>query len=143
MTQSTKKAASATTKTVAMLDTAHGKVSQVANSCKDMCSGNISALVEAGNTASQTAMQISNQIMESNKQTYSDLVQLSRDAFACRTMQDVTDLQKKSLHQLCTNYLDNATKLMGMVFDSCNDAMTPINDRTAEASDQIRKAIAA
>ena len=125
-----------------LLRTADG-FNRAATEGMDICSGNIGAFVESGDVASRIFQDISNEMMESCNRTLSEVVELSRETFACKTLNDMIELQNRAVQQVCDNYFATTNKLCSMLFDSCTEALAPINKRTAIASEQIRKKMAA
>ncbi len=125
-----------------LLRTADG-FNRAATEGMDICSGNIGAFVESGNVASRIFQDISIEMVESCNRTLSDFAEFSQEAFACRSINDVVEVQNRAVQQLCDNYFATTNKMCGMLFDSCAEALVPINKRTAIASDQIRKTLAA
>ncbi len=113
-----------------------------ANECMKICSGNISAIVESGSAASQIFKQVQHEIMESCNRVFSDYAEISKKALACRTLKDLSELQSEAMQQVSDGYFDTTNKLFRVVFNSCTEALEPISERTAAASEQIRKAMA-
>lgn len=114
-----------------------------ASKCMNICSGNISAIVESGSAASHAFRDVQHEMMECYNRIFSDYVEISKEAFACRTIKDMTELQSRAMQQVSDSHFDTTNKLFRMVFDSFSEALEPINERTAIASEQIRKAMTA
>jgi hypothetical protein len=102
----------------------------------NICSGNISALVESGNAASRIFQETSNEIIESCNRTLSICTEISREAIVCRTINDVMELQNSVVQQIYENYFTTANKLYEMLF-------SPFIKRSASVSNQIPKTMAA
>jgi hypothetical protein len=115
----------------------------VAAECREICTGNASAILESGNAASHTFQKISNEIVKSNNRTFLEFAEILKESFACRTLDGILKLQNKAMHQMTDSYFNSTNKLCGLLFDSCNEALEPLSERTAVASKQIRKAMAA
>jgi hypothetical protein len=81
--------------------------------------------------------------METGNRNFSDMSEISREAFACRTLKDVTELRRRAVQQIGDSYFNATNKLSGVLFDSCSEILEPLNERTAVASKQLRKAMAA
>lgn len=114
-----------------------------ANECMKICSGNISAIVESGSVVPHVFKQVQHEMMESCNRIFSDYAEISKKALACRTLKDLSELQSEAMQQVSDSYFGTTNKLFQLVFDSCAEALEPISERTAAASDQIRKAMAA
>lgn len=116
---------------------------RVAGELADVCSDNITAYIESGTKVSRIFQNLGNEIMEAGNRTLSDCAEFSREALACRTVKDVVNLQNKMTQQILDNYFEETSKLSEMLFESCNEALEPLNEQTAVASEHIRKAMAA
>jgi hypothetical protein len=116
---------------------------RVGTECATICSENINACIESGNKALPILQNITGELMESCNRSFSELAEISKEASSCRTMKSMIELQNKTVRQVLGNYFDTTNKLCGMLFDSCSEAFEPINERTAVASEQFRKALAA
>ncbi len=116
---------------------------RVAGDLAGVCSDNITACIESGTKVSRIFQNISNEIMESGNRSLSDFAEFSREVLACRTIKDMVALQSKASRQMLDNYFAEAGKLSEMLFENCNEALEPLNEQTAMAFEQIRKAMAA
>jgi phasin family protein len=108
-----------------------------------VCSENINACVESGSKISNNLQNFSSEIMENCNRSFSNLAEIATMAVACRTPNDMLELQSRAVQQVFENYFNLTTKLYSMLFDSYSEAMEPIRERTSESSEQIRKAFAA
>jgi hypothetical protein len=111
--------------------------------CMDICSGNLNVYAESGSKVSQIFQNISSEFIESCNRNFSDMAELSQQALACRTLKDVIELRSRSVQQVCNSYFNATNKLSGLLFDSCSEVLDSLNERTAMASKQLRKAMAA
>ena len=115
----------------------------VAAECKNACSDHMGALAKSGNAASNLIQNFSTEIAKNHTRTVSDLAALSKEAFGCRTIDDMVGLYDKVLQCTWNPYLDVTNKLCSMWFDSYEDAREQLDERTATTSERIRKAMAA
>ena len=97
--------------------------SRASRECADLCCENFSGMVEAGSAATRVIQNVNNEILQSCNQNFSDLAELSSEAFACRTLKDVTEFQSKAVQQLSENYFDMTNKLCSLVSDGCTEAL--------------------
>ena len=86
---------------------------------------------------------MSTEILEGANRKLAICAEISQEAFACRTVNDMVELQNSAVQQLCDNTFATSSKLCNILFDSWAKALAPINERTSVASNQIRKAMAA
>ncbi|MDX1974876.1 MAG: phasin family protein [Rickettsiales bacterium] len=101
---------------------------------------NIEAAIEYSNVAAALAKDISAEAFEAANKAFADNVELSKDVFACRTINDMLELQNKVAKQSIDNFFNQSLKLSGMIFEYTNEALEPINERIAQTSEQISKA---
>ena len=116
---------------------------RMAHECMGVCTSALSAGVESGSAASRTLSEMGSQIMENVNRAFSDNAELLKEAFACRTVGDAAKLQEKFWQRTFVRYSDEATAMMDTLFDGCGKAMEPLQEQTANASGQLRKAMAA
>jgi hypothetical protein len=85
-------------------------------------------------------MNISNEIIENCSRTASELSGISQEALACRTLNDVMELQTRSCEQLSASYFDMANKISRIAFDAWAEALAPVIRRADTSSKHLRKA---
>lgn len=103
---------------------------------------NVDACIEAGTIGSNLAKEMGEEIAETCNKVFTDCVELSKEALACRTINDVMELQNRAFRQLMDHCFSQSSKLCGMAMEGCNEAMEPINERIASSSEQLCKAMA-
>lgn len=111
--------------------------------CATIARDNMDACIECSTVASSVAQDITTEISECCNRAFSDAVELSKDAFNCRTLNDILEWQSRAFRQTMDTAFSESNKLSNILFQSCTDALEPINERIAEASDQISKVLAA
>lgn len=104
---------------------------------------NIETAVECGNLTASLVKDISSEVFENANRTFSDNVEISKDFFACRTINDMMDLQSRVAKQAIDSFFNQSVKLSGMFFEYSTEALEPINERVAQATEQFSKALAA
>lgn len=107
-----------------------------------MSRDNVETMVECGNLAASLAKDVSSEIIEYANKTFSDNVELSKSVFACRTINDMVDLQNRIVKNSLDSFFNQSSKLSGMVFEYSSEAIEPINERFAQATEQMSKALA-
>lgn len=108
-----------------------------------ICRDNMEACLEACNTTANVAGTMTSEISECCNRLFSDSIELSKEAFECRTVNDLVELQSKAMRQTLDTCFNETNKLCNMAFECCNDALEPINERVAEASEKLSKVMTA
>ena len=103
---------------------------------------NVETAIECGNLTAALAKDLSTEIFETGNRTFSDNLELSKEFFTCRTFNDMFELQNRIVKNSLDTFFNQSVKLSGLVFEYTTEALEPINDRVAQASDQISKALA-
>jgi phasin family protein len=104
---------------------------------------NIETAIECGNMTAALAKDVSSEVFEYANKAFSDNVELSKDFFACRTINDMFELQNRLVKSSIDNFFNQSVKLSGMVFEYTTEALEPINERVAQATEQFSKSLAA
>lgn len=104
---------------------------------------NVEAMIECCNVTSNVCKNLSGEMAETCNKSFSDSVELTKEAFNCRTINDVADLQSRALKQALDTCFTEANKLCNMAFECATEALEPINERVCEASEQLAKVMAA
>ena len=105
-----------------------------------MCSENIGALLSSGTSASRCCMNISNEIIANCNNLATELSEISQEALACRTINDVMELQTRSMEQLSSSYFDMVNKISRTAFDAWAEVLAPVIKQTDTYSKQMHKA---
>ncbi len=101
--------------------------------------GNLEAFAECGNTAASFARDLSSECFESGSRAVSDSMELSKEFFGCRTLNDFFDVQNRMFRQSLDNFFSQSSRISNMAFEYTNEALEPINERVAEATEQFSK----
>ena len=109
----------------------------------DICSGNMGAYAESGSHVYQVLQKMSGEIMESYHLAFTNLAELSRDALDCRTFEDMSQLQHKASKRGLEICFHEAGKLSNLMLNCSSKMLEPITERTATASSEIQKVLAA
>ncbi len=104
---------------------------------------NLEACLECSATFSNLAKTMSQEVSDYMSRTFSDQVELSKEAFSCRTLNDMIELQNKVVKQSIDSYFNECMKLYNMVFECASEAVEPINQRISDATEQMSRVLAA
>jgi len=104
---------------------------------------NIESCMECGNMTASLAKDLSSEAFESANKAFSDSIELSKEFFACRTLNDMIELQNRAVKSVMDNFFSESVRLSNKLFEYSREALEPINERVAQATEQFRKALAA
>ncbi len=102
---------------------------------------NVEAMVECGNLTASLAKDISSELVEYANKAFSDNVEISKNIFACRTINDMVDLQTKIMKSSFDSFFNQSSKITGMLFEYSTEALEPINERVSQATEQLSKTL--
>jgi phasin family protein len=102
---------------------------------------NIETCVECSNAGAALAKDISSEVFEFANKAFSEQLELSKELFACRTINDMFELQNRVFKSSVDNLFNESAKLSGMVFEYTSEALEPVNERIAQATDQFNKVL--
>ncbi len=105
--------------------------------------GNIETCVECGNLTASFARDLGTEAFEAANRALSDNMEVSKEFFGCRTINDFFDVQNRMFNQSLDNFFSQSSRLSNMMFEYTTEALEPINERVAEATEQLSKAVAA
>ncbi|MEZ5690826.1 MAG: phasin family protein [Rickettsiales bacterium] len=100
---------------------------------------NVEAAIECGNLTASLAKDVSGEIVEYASKSFSENVELSKDIFACRTINDMVDLQTRVIKNSFDSLLNQSGRISNMFFEFSSEALEPINERMSQASEQLSK----
>lgn len=104
---------------------------------------NLETCMECGNMTAALAKDISAEVVESANKVFSESLELSKEFFACRTLNDMVELQNRALRSSVDNFFNQSVKLSGLFFEFSTEALEPINERVAQATEQFSKTLSA
>lgn len=103
---------------------------------------NLEACVECGNIVADLSKAVSEELFEFGNDLFSKNVELSKKIFACRTINDMFDLQSKVFKTNIDSIFNETAKISEMTFKMASKASEPLNERAAEATKRLKKAFA-
>ncbi len=106
-----------------------------------MSRDSVDAAIECGNLTASLAKDLSSELVECANKAFSDNIELSKNIFACRTINDMVDLQTKVVKNSLDNFFNQSGKITSMLFEYSSEAIEPINERIAQATEQFSKSI--
>lgn len=104
---------------------------------------NVEACIECGNIATNLIQNFSGEVFAFANNAISENVEISKEIFSCRTVNDLFDLQSRLFRTNIDNFFNQSVKLTELAFQYASEAAEPINERVAEATERFGKSIAA
>lgn len=103
---------------------------------------NMEACVECGNIAAELSKVVSEEVFEFSNDLFSKNLDLSKKIFACRTINDMFDLQSKVFKANIDSVFSETAKISEMTFKMASKASAPLNDRVSEVTKRLSKTFA-
>ncbi len=113
------------------------------NDAMAMSQDNIEAVVECGNIAAGISKTMSEEMFNFANDIFSQNVELSQEIFACRTLNDMFELQSKIFKSNIDGVFNETAKISEMMFQMASKAAEPISERMADATDRMTRTLAA
>ena len=104
---------------------------------------NIEACIESGNITANMSREISEELFNFANEVMSNNIDISKDVFSCRTINDVFELQSKMFRNNVDRLFNQSARISEMVFETMTKASEPLSERMVEASDKLSKSFAA
>lgn len=104
---------------------------------------NIEACIECSNVAADMSKSLSAEVFNYANEMFSDNVEMSKEFFRCRTINDMFELQSRLARSNMDKLFSESTRFSEMLFRYASEAVEPINERVAEATERFSKTIAA
>lgn len=120
-------------------DSASGSMQNV----MDFSRENVEACVECGNIAANISQSMSEEMVNAANRTIAQNVELSKNMFNCRTLNDVFDLQSRFVKENMEHFFNESMKMSELAFQSAADASQPLNERVNEASEKMKEMVGA
>jgi hypothetical protein len=113
------------------------------NEAAEISRENAEAIAACGNIAVNVSKQMGSELMGFANKSFADQVELSKQALACRTLNDMFDLQNRAVKTSLDAFFSESVKMSEMLFQCASDISEPLNDRILESTDRLTKASAA
>jgi hypothetical protein len=120
-----------------------GSATRVVNEAVDISRENAEAIVEVGNIAVNVSKQVSAEIIGFVNKSFAQNVELSKQAFNCRTLNDMFDLQSKIVKSNLDSFFNESLKISELAFQCASDISEPLNERISESAERLTKVAAA
>jgi hypothetical protein len=122
-----------------------GKQAEVAsrsmNEIFSLSKDNVEACVEAGGVAVSASKTLGAELFSYANKSFSQNVELSKELFGCRTLNDMFDLQSKLLKTNLDNFFSESVKVSELVFKAASSVSEPLNERVSITAQRISKTL--
>jgi hypothetical protein len=118
-------------------DAANKSMNEVMSMGKD----NIDAAVTCSSIAVNAGKNIGAELFNYANKSFSQNVEMSKEVFGCRTLNDMFDLQSKVMKTNMEHFINESVKMSEMMFRAASQVSEPINDRISDATKRISKTI--
>ncbi len=102
---------------------------------------NIEAVVECSNVAAALAKDVSAELMEYANKGFTETVEVSKELFSCRTINDLMELQSRVMKNAMDSAFAQSSRLSNLLFEYSAEALEPINERVSQATEQFSKTL--
>lgn len=121
---------------------ASGK-SFAANESFELVRENVEALVACANIAANMSKQLAAHAVAYSNRSFSQHVELSKQALACRTLNDLFDLSSKYAKTFFDSFFSESIAVSELMFQGASDISEPLNERINESAERVNKIIQA
>lgn len=103
----------------------------------------VDALMESGKIAGDVSRDLQESLMSELNALYNEQVALSKDMLACRTLNDVVELQNRAVQSTVQHMFNHSARMTEAWFKLATDAVEPINTQATQATVRLNKTLAA
>jgi len=104
---------------------------------------NVDVAAEVGNIVSDISSTANAELVKYANSNFSDNMDIFNEAFTCRNINDVLELNSKWLSVNLDNLFAQSARLADIVFQFANEASEPVNDHILESAERLSKSLAA
>ena len=104
---------------------------------------NADSAIEVCHITADISKTISSELVSSANSNFVDNVELCKEAFSCRNVNDMMDIHSKFMSSNLEAFFSQSARLAEMCFQLVTEAAEPISERVAEATERFSKSMAA
>ncbi len=119
-------------------DTATKTINELASIARD----NVEACMECGNLSANVAKNVGEEVSELVNQSLSECMELCQEALACRTLNDLVELNNRVVKSSLDNCFEQISKFSNIWFEAAAEVCEPLNERISLAGTQLSKLMA-
>jgi hypothetical protein len=113
------------------------------NEAVELSRENAEAAMECGNIAVGVSKNISAEIINYANKAFAQNVELSKQLFNCRTLNDMFDLSRKFFKSNLDGFFNESVKVSELAFQGASEISEPLNERLSDSTERFVKAVAA
>lgn len=103
----------------------------------------VEALLESSKIATDLGRDLQEQLVSEINALFSENVELSKELLACRTLNDLVQVQNRALQSNVSHFFNQSARLSEAWFKLAIDAVEPINTQAAQVTARLNKSLAA
>lgn len=127
--------------TTHLLSGANDSVNRITGETMKCLSDNLHTAMESANQASRSISEVSRSYLDSFSKVMNSWNELARESAACKTPEDLIDLQKKSVDPIKT-FVETSFRYYGDLFSAYVSAFQPMLTRSVESPQRLLRAMA-
>lgn len=101
------------------------------------------AVMESGKIAGDLSRDLHEQLLKEVNALFSENVELSKELLACRTLNDLVEVQNRAFQSSVSHFFEQSVRLTDTWFKLATDAAEPINTQATQATARLNKSLAA
>lgn len=113
------------------------------NEAAELSRENAEAAMQCGNIAVSVSKNISAEIINYANKSFAQNVELSKQIFNCRTLNDMFDLSSKFFKSNLDGFFNESVKVSELAFQGASEISEPLNERISDSTERFVKAVAA
>jgi len=87
----------------------------------------VEAIIESGNVTADMTRNFTNEAFRFANEAFSDSIEISKEIFGCKTINDVYDMQNKMVRSNLDHFFNQTSRMSDMMFQYIADATEPLN----------------
>lgn len=124
-----------------MLPNAMSMCSQLMASTMELHTDTLKAASDYCGGTVRTLCAISSDLSDNSSRSFSKLIEVSQEAFKCRTINDAVDLQQKVSQQAIENCVDATQKLSAQLQEHLEESLSTFQEHTTAVTEKFSKAM--
>jgi hypothetical protein len=99
----------------------------------------VEALVESGKIAGDVSRDLQETLVSEMNEVFAEQVELSKDLLACRTLNDVVEIQNRALQSNLSRFFNTSARITDAWFKITTEATEPFNAQATQLSKHVKK----
>lgn len=111
------------------------------NEIIELSKDNVDACVEASGIAVNASKTVGAELFSYANKSFSQNVELSKELFGCRTLNDMFDLQSKLMKTNLDSFFSESVKISELLFKYASHVSEPLNERVNVTTQRLSKSL--